>query len=88
MLKAILHAVALLPLRAAFSIGRQLRDLAVREAVRVEMVLKRTQETAIRIDVGFGRRFTGVDETENRSPPFRGIGRPSRLENAICNILE
>lgn len=76
-LKAILHAVALPLLRAAFAIGRQLRDLAVREAVRVEMDLKRSQETAIRIDMGFARRFTGVEETENRAAPLSGIS--SRL---------
>jgi hypothetical protein len=50
-LQAVLHAPALLLWRAAFAVGCQPRDLAVREAVRVQMVLKRAQKAAIRIDV-------------------------------------
>jgi len=51
------------------------------------MVLKRAQETAIRIDMRFARRFTRVDETENRSAPLLEIGYRFRLKNAVYNIM-
>ena len=51
------------------------------------MALKRAQETAIRIDMRFARRFTRVDETENRSAPLLEIGCRFRFEDASYNIM-
>jgi hypothetical protein len=50
-LQTVLHPVALLLLRAAFSVGQQVCDLAIGEAVGAEVILKPSQQAAIRIDM-------------------------------------